>query len=134
MHRNRHSALVVSAAVPVVLAACLAEPAGPRGAIPFLQPPAVYAGWWGDMETCSSVAAPLTRVDWYEVPGDQFATPQGWRWGWWQPPHSIYLAQAHVLDERLVEHEMLHDLLQVGTHPPQFQTCGVTYPNDARIE
>lgn len=86
------------------------------------------------METCAQIIAPMSRVDWYEVPGVEFATPQGPRWGWWQPPHTIYLAAAHALDEQLVEHEMLHDLLHIGTHPPIFQTCGVAYPNDAPPE
>jgi hypothetical protein len=64
-------------------------------------------------------------VEWYVIPGDVFATPEGPRWGWWEPPHTIYIAAAHWLDERLVEHEMLHDLLQTGGHPPIFQICGI---------
>jgi len=30
-----------------------------------------------------------------------------------------------VSDRRLVEHEMLHDLLQRSDHPPVFKICGV---------
>jgi hypothetical protein len=77
------------------------------------------------METCAGISAPLDRIEWYEVPGDQFDTPGGPRWGWWEPPHAIYIAAMHLSDEPLVEHEMLHDLLQTGAHPVTFATCGV---------
>jgi hypothetical protein len=35
------------------------------------------------------------------------------------------MAQRVVNDRRLAEHEMLHDLLQRGDHPPVFAACGV---------
>src|SRR2546430_13748587 len=40
-------------------------------------------------------------------------------------PHTIYMAQGLLYNRRLAEHEMLHDLLQRGDHPPVFQACGV---------
>lgn len=114
--------------VPLLLAACLAHPFEPAGARTFSPPPPLYAVWWQRMETCAQITAPLDRIEWYEMPGDQFATPEGPRWGWWGPPHAIYIATTHLSDERLVEHEMLHDLLQTGAHPVVFQTCGVQEP------
>ena len=119
--RTRH----LLSAVPLLLGACLARPFEPAGARPLDATPVLYADWWGQIEACAQVTAPMDRVEWYAVPGNQFATPDGPRWGWWTPPHTIYIADAHSTDERLVEHEMLHDLLQTGTHPAQFQTCGV---------
>ena len=113
---------------PLLLAACLAHPFEPAGARPFSPPPPLYAVWWQRMETCAQITAPLDRIEWYEMPGDQFATPDGPRWGWWGPPHEIYIATTHLSDEQLVEHEMLHDLLQTGAHPVVFQTCGVREP------
>lgn len=112
--------------VPALLGACLAHPFEPAGALP-VAPDSVYAVWWQRMEACAGLAAPLDRIEWYEVPGDEFSTPEGPRWGWWSPPHTIYVAEAHRLDEELVEHEMLHDLLQSGEHPPVFATCGVGF-------
>ncbi len=126
--------VALAALVALVVSACLGDPFGPRGATPFLPPPALYAAWWAAMERCAQLNAPLARVEWYEVPGDQFDSPEGPRWGWWEPPHAVYLAQGHLLDARLVEHEMLHDLLQTPTHPPLFQACGVSYPNDSVVE
>lgn len=129
----RRSCRAAAPVLLVVVGACLVEPFEPAGAAPLGAAP-VYATWWQQMETCAQITAPMSRVDWYEVRGAAFGTPQGPRWGWWQPPHTIYLAAAHVLDAHLVEHEMLHDLLQIGTHPPIFQACGVAYPNDAPPE
>lgn len=111
--------------IPLLWGACLARPFEPADARPLGPPPPLYAVWWQRIETCAHVTAALDRVEWYEVPGDQFATPDGPRWGWWAPPHTIYLAATHLSDERLVEHEMLHDLLQTGAHPVVFETCGV---------
>jgi len=66
-------------------------------------------------------------VEWYEVPGVDYPCPayEGRCDGWWQPTHTIYLAYRWRNDRQLVEHEMLHDLLQRGDHPPVFQACGV---------
>ena len=112
-------------AVSLLLGGCLARPFEPAGARPFATTPPMYTDWWGQMETCAQVTAPIDRVEWYAVPGNHFATPDGPRWGWWAPPHTIYITEAHLTDEPLVEHEMLHDLLQTGAHPALFQTCGV---------
>lgn len=111
-------------ALALSVAACLAHPFEPAGAQPFT-PAAVYAVWWQRMEACAGITAPLDQVEWYDVAGEQFATPEGARWGWWSPPHEIYVAAVHLDDEWLVEHEMLHDLLQTGEHPAVFETCGV---------
>lgn len=110
--------------LPFLVSGCLARPFEPPGARHRAAPP-VYVSWWQDMEACAQRSAPLDRVEWYAVPGDHFGTSQGPRWGWWEPPHTIYIAEAHWWDEQLVEHEMLHDLLQSGSHPNVFQTCGV---------
>ncbi len=61
------------------------------------------------------------------MPGVDYPCPayEGHCDGWWQPPHTIYLAYRWRSDRQLVEHEMLHDLLQRGDHPPVFQACGV---------
>jgi hypothetical protein len=111
--------------VPLFLAACLASPFEPAGARFVAAPPPAYAIWWRQMEACARVVVPLDRIEWYQVPGDEFATPEGLRWGWWEPPHRIYIAATHWSEEWLVEHEMLHDLLQTGAHPVVFQACGV---------
>lgn len=109
----------------LLLLGCL-DTFAPAGAIPFT-PPAAYRAWWAAMEACAGVSADFDRVEWYEVQGSAYACPayEGRCEGWWRPPHAIFMARALVTDQRLAEHEMLHDLLQRGDHPPVFQACGV---------
>jgi hypothetical protein len=112
-------------AVALWVAGCLAQPFEPHDARPLDAVPQVYSIWWQQMEDCARVTAPLDQIEWYVVPGERLATPEGLRWGWWSPPHAIYIAEPYLEDEWLVEHEMLHDLLQTGAHPAAFETCGV---------
>jgi len=101
------------------------SPLVPKGAFPF-DPPAQYAPYWRHMEDCLQVTGDLSRVKWFRVPGSTFDCPNGGRCdGLWVRPHTIYLAYQRMNDSLLVEHEMLHDLLQRGDHPAAFQTCGV---------
>ena len=108
-----------------LLAGCL-DSFAPAGAVEFT-PPTVYETWWSAIEACAGLWGTFDRVEWYDVPGADYPCPayEGLCDGWWQPPHSIYLAHRWRNDRQLVEHEMLHDLLQRGDHPPVFQACGV---------
>jgi len=108
-----------------LLAGCL-DSFAPAGAVEFT-PPTMYETWWSAIEACAGLWGTFDRVEWYDVPGTDYPCPayEGRCDGWWQPPHSIYLAHRWHNDRQLVEHEMLHDLLQRGDHPPVFQACGV---------
>jgi len=108
-----------------LLLGCL-DSFAPAGAIEFT-PPAAYQTWWAAIEECAGLWSKFDRVEWYEVPGVDYPCPayEGRCDGWWQPPHTIYLAYRWRNDRQLVEHEMLHDLLQRGDHPPVFHACGV---------
>jgi hypothetical protein len=110
---------------PLLLLGCL-DSFAPAGAVPFT-PPAAYQTWWAEIERCAGLSGDFDRVEWYGVPGSSYVCPayEGRCDGWWRSPHIIYMAQARIGDRRLAEHEMLHDLLQRGDHPPVFQTCGV---------
>ncbi|TLY54213.1 MAG: hypothetical protein E6K55_06325 [Gemmatimonadetes bacterium] len=83
--------------------------------------------WWAEIENCAGIWADFDRVEWYEVGGSSYPCPayEGRCEGWWQPPHTIYMAQDQTGNRQLAEHEMLHDLLQRGDHPPVFVACGV---------
>lgn len=52
-----------------------------------------------------------------EPSGRDFAYPTGRGIGCWEPSHRIYLAQAWILSELVVRHEMLHALLGRAGHP-----------------
>jgi hypothetical protein len=109
----------------VLLLGCL-DAFAPAGGVEF-SPPAAYRAWWTEIEACAGITADYAAIEWYEVRGASYACPayEGRCAGWWQPPHTIYLAEDWLNDRVLVEHEMLHDLLQRGDHPPVFQQCGV---------
>lgn len=62
---------------------------------------------------------PRLQLD-VQQPGTKYACPaypNGWA-GRWRAPHTIYMAQACVDERRVVQHEMLHDLLRRSDHPP----------------
>lgn len=102
------------------------------------EPPSAYGEWWARTEACSGLEAPLARVRFFEVrapvsrDGTRFPCGDGRRAlecsGVWQAPHDIYLAPALVRHERLVRHEMLHDLVGTPGHPPVFEACGLLEP------
>src|SRR6266705_1773835 len=97
---------------PLLLLGCL-DAFAPAVAVP-LTPPAVYRVWWTEMERCAGLWGVFDRVERYEGRCD----------GSWRAPHTIYMAQSRLYDRQLAEHEMLHDLLQRGDHPPVFKACG----------
>lgn len=47
--------------------------------------------------------------------------------GRWESPHSIWLTEFVVQAGLKItyQHEMLHDLLQTGSHPAEFNNCRV---------
>lgn len=98
----------------------------PPGARPYTAPQEYHA-WWAEIEACAELTGDLYAIEWFEVPGSRYACPAYARGcaGWWRPPHTIYMAEAWKTDRRLVQHEMLHDVLQRSDHPPVFRTCGV---------
>ncbi len=100
----------------------------PEGAIPY-QLPARFAAWWTATEACSERHAALSEVQFFAVPGSQFACPTGQCVGRWEPGHKIYVAERWIGDELVVRHEMLHELTGGGGHPnPPFgRGCPLTW-------
>jgi hypothetical protein len=116
MRSGRWSRLLI-----LLLSAACERPVAPvlvDGARRF-EPPAVYQLWWETTLECSGRRAPLSAVRWYFVPGAQTVEVNGERYaGYWSSAgNSIVLAEDAMLDGSLVRHEMLHSLIDVGTHP-----------------
>jgi hypothetical protein len=84
--------------------------------------PADYAAWWSATEQCAGRVADLSRIRWFSVPGHtSFVYGDGQYDGyWWNGVHWILLAGDKVQDGMIVRHEMLHDLLGRGDHPPAY--------------
>ena len=72
-------------------------------------PPDVFAAWWQATEDCSGLSGDMGRVSWYlatAITGDGKIAA-----GRWSEPHDIILVRGYEGEERIVRHEMLHDLL-----------------------
>lgn len=96
--------------------------------------PTTYRSWWADISACSRRTGRFERLRFYSVVSP--ITPDGTRFpcggglmcnGLWEAPHDITVAPTYMNSERLVKHEMLHDLLGRSGHPPVFEACGVSW-------
>jgi len=80
----------------------------------------LYGEWWHKTETCSGRKGDMSRVTFYAVDAPSGAiglngtTAHGW---WVRQGNRIYLPANALGEEWLVRHEMLHALLQRGSHP-----------------
>jgi hypothetical protein len=100
----------------------------PEGDQP-LNPPAVYREWWAKTEACSGRTGDFDRLRWTMIEGYSFPCSSGQCAGHWAASHHIYLAGEWAMDEMVVRHEMLHDLLGKPGHPdPPFGVgCPLTW-------
>lgn len=116
---NTGMAAVWKLLVLVLLLARCVSPLAPPDARPAFVP-AHYAELWARAERCTGVTGDLARVSWYVVEPDEpnggFDCPWGSCNAVWFPAHSIYLSSLLTTDEGVVVHEMMHDLLQDGSH------------------
>jgi hypothetical protein len=108
--------------VLLALTACT-EPYDPfYGAEPF-SPPAIYAEWWGQTESCSGKTGDFSAVRWYTREAFAKLGTQA---------VADYAVQAVVMRPELVlvandvRHEMLHLLIKQPGHPEEFfrTKCG----------
>ena len=87
-------------------------------AVPTLE---LYQQWWAKNEACAQRRGELSDVAFYAVDAPSGAIKLGndIAYAWWvRAGNRIYLPANALGEEWLVRHEMLHALLQTGTHPP----------------
>jgi hypothetical protein len=126
MDWNRLSVRIFGAAALVAtLGGCGFDPVGD---VP-LTPPAVYQEWWDKTEACSGLTGDFDRLTWSVIEGSSFSCSSGQCAGHWSKDHHIFLAGDWVMDEMVVRHEMLHELIGRPGHPaPPFgQGCPLTW-------
>lgn len=102
----------------------------PLGAVE-TPPPDVYATWYAETEDCVGTKGHFDQVRWFSVPGPRWWDPirEQYAIGTWRAPHDIYIAESHRLDEDVVKHETVHELLRGGANDdPRFEACsGITH-------
>ncbi len=85
--------------------------------VPTLQ---LYQEWWSRTEACSGRTGDMSAVTFYAVdsPSGAISLGRDVAHGWWlREGNRIYLPANALGEEWLVRHEMLHALLQSGSHP-----------------
>ena len=117
------------------LALCLAtaacrdvfEPEFPPNAA-LVQPPPEYRVWWEVVESCSGYTRAFDAVRWYRVPIGRGLTVSGETaaGAWFAGKNSIAIGDGWRAVGSLVRHEILHAILQTGSHPDEFfrDACG----------
>jgi hypothetical protein len=100
----------------------------PKGDVP-MDPPPIYQDWWGKPEACSGLHGNFDRVSWSVIEGPSFPCSSGQCAGHWNNDHHIFLAGDWAMDEMVVRHEMLHDMIGQAGHPaPPFgKGCPLTW-------
>ncbi len=89
-------------------------------AVPTLE---LYQEWWRRTEECSGLKGDMSRVTFYAVdsPSGSISLGREVAHGWWiRDGNRIYLPANALSEEWLVRHEMLHALLQRGSHPADY--------------
>ena len=91
----------------------------PFGAVP-MQPHAIYALWWEQVEACTGVSGALGDVDWYMIPlGRPLRSPDGKDAAglYEREAHRITMAEEYRLRGNVIRHEMAHALTARSGHP-----------------
>ena len=107
---------VAGCAVPKAAGAPLA-PVERAWEVPTLE---LYTEWWRKTEACSGRKGDMSQVTFYAVdaPAGAIGLNGTLAHGWWvRQGNRIYLPANALGEEWLVRHEMLHALLQRGSHP-----------------
>jgi hypothetical protein len=123
--RSVPAGLVWAAGLLVVIGGCGFEPEGDRP----IKPPAIYREWWAKTQACSGLRGNFDRVRWSVIDGASFPCSSGQCAGHWTTGRQIILASEWAMDEMVVRHEMLHDLIGRPGHPaPPFgEGCPLTW-------
>ena len=85
-------------------------------------PPPTYRDWWMQTERCAGVRrGTFDRLRFFVLPEDD--RHAGRRFGW-----SIWVRGPYLMSRRVVEHEMLHVLLDDNSHRAAAWTACGLYP------
>lgn len=91
-------------------------------------PPDYYQDLWQKMEECSGKTRDMNEITFYMVPDSIFfpvPMDTGRVAGYYDGVSHIVIADYWLDIIPVVQHEMLHAILQQPGHPPIFKECGV---------
>lgn len=111
----------------------------PDAAIAYDSVPTIYNQWWQEVQDCADVMnLKLETISWFVVtpsPKDLgFTCPVVVSCdGWWKAAgHEIFILRSEVMNEIVIKHEMLHEILydvnidrRRMTHHKLFKKCGL---------
>lgn len=99
----------------------------PPHAVRLAGPPPAFRGWWEVVEGCSGLAGPFDSVEWYSTPPATLTSRGRNAVGaWFRDGNRVVISTSWMDHGPLVRHEMLHAILQTGSHPAEFfeRKCG----------
>lgn len=83
--------------------------------------PQMFRAWWQIVEGCSQQHRPFDAIRWYRVgPGELTIRGETAAGAWFVEGNRIVLTDWGLRAGALVRHEMLHALLETGSHPAEF--------------
>lgn len=91
-----------------------------------MEAPAIYFIWYATAEGCTGVKGDYRAIRWFEVPAERWWDPvlREYAIATWRAPCDIYIAMPYRMDEAVVKHEMIHDLLHPGQEDDvRFERC-----------
>lgn len=108
---------IVVAVLLLIAAGCsdAMGPSAPRDVAEY-DPPEIYFDWWNDVLRDVGLepgARSMDHLVWYEVQQGEWTDPRHPNpvVGMWSSRGYVYIARGWVLDEGIVKHEMLHEIL-----------------------
>ena len=91
--------------------------------------PLAYGEWFREVAQCmdrpsSATSFRFARIEWHAGTGIYNPSERRTAWGLWTEPHKITIREDKLFEERVIKHEIVHDLLGRGSHDgPYFLRC-----------
>ena len=85
--------------------------------------PQEYQQWYAEVSECMErpwSSERFSQITWYTASSIQHSTDRTHALALWTEPHQITIREDLVNQEYVVKHEIVHDILGRGSHPPPY--------------